>query len=187
MMIMQKPATVVVAAMLALFPGLASAADSACLTKAEASSLVTYALPEAITAAGERCRTTLPANAFLPTQGARLAARYGVQKEKSWPAAKSAFLKLSTSGKDNGQASGFIAQMPDPSLRTIVDAAVEGGVSQAIPLKACGKLDLAVDLLSPLPPENMAGIVTLIVDLVGERATRAGSQSAKTPIPICKS
>ena len=87
---------------LAFVPGLASAAEPVCLTQAEATSLVAYALPQAINGTAKRCSAVLPAGAFLRQHGSELATRYAGQKDKYWPQAKPAFMK--TLGADGGDA-----------------------------------------------------------------------------------
>jgi len=160
------------AAALALMPGIASAAEPACLTKREATSLIAYALPQAITGTAKRCAAALPADAFLRRHGNELASRYGAQKDRYWPQAKPAFLK--TLGSQGGDTAVLTRSLPDDSLRQLADVFVEGFVSQRIALKSCDKLDLAIDLLSPLPPENMAGLIALTMDVAGAADPKLG-------------
>lgn len=166
------------AALLAIVPGMASAAEPVCLTRTEATSLVAYALPQAISGTAKRCAPVLPPNAFLRQHGGTLAARYAGQKDKYWPQAKPAFLK--TLGGDGGDAAATVRNLPDDTMRQLADVFVEGFVSQKIALKSCDKLDLAIDLLSPLPPENTAGLIALTMEV----ASRAEPQVGK--IALCK-
>ena len=162
---MRKPMAAI-AGCLALFPGVANAAQPACLTKAEFSSLSAYALPSVISGTSKRCTQTLPASAYLPSSGQALVARYAARKSDSWPQAKTAFFKFGRSRGD--KTVDMMAKMPDDSLREVVDVTIEGLVSQEIPLERCGTIDDAVRLLSPLPPENMAGLIGLIVSLAAK-------------------
>jgi hypothetical protein len=160
------------AAVLALVPAIASAAEPVCLTKREATSLIAYALPQAINGTAKRCASALPADAFLRRHGSELASRYGAQKDRYWPQAKPAFLKaLAGQGGDTG---GLTKNLPDDSLRQLADVFVEGFVSQRIALKSCDKLDLAIDLLSPLPPENTAGLIALTMEVASTAEPKLG-------------
>ena len=163
---------------IALVPGLASAAEPICLTQAEATSLVAYALPQAINGTAKRCSAVLPAGAFLRQHGSELATRYAGQKDKYWPQAKPAFIK--TLGADGGDAANLTRSLPDDSLRQLADVFVEGLVSQRIALKSCDKLDLAIDLLSPLPPENTAGLIALTMEVASTAEPQVGK------IALCK-
>ncbi|MFC0203079.1 hypothetical protein [Novosphingobium soli] len=160
------------ALVLAITPGLASAAEPACLTKDEATALIAYALPQAINGTARRCAPSLPADAFLRKQGGQLAARYAGQKERYWAKAKPAFLK--TLGPQSGGSGNLVANLPDDTLRQLADVFVEGFVEQRIAPKSCTKLDLAIDLLSPLPPENTAGLIALTMEVASAADPRIG-------------
>lgn len=151
--------------LLGIAPSIAQA-ETTCLTRPEAQAMFTYALPQVISGTAKRCQQVLPADSYLRTHGTELANRYATQKGRSWPEAKAAFLKLS-----EGQSSDvakFARNLPDESLRPLVDITVEGLVSQHLPLKSCDRIDLAVDLLAPLPPENTAGLIALIVEMTAK-------------------
>ncbi|KHK91518.1 hypothetical protein [Novosphingobium malaysiense] len=171
---MKRIATAI-AALLSAAPGLASAAEPICLTRTEATSLLAYALPQAIEGTSKRCAQVLPADAFLRRHGGELAARYSVQKARYWPKAKPAFLKaLGTDAADT------VRSLPDETTQQLANTFVEGFVSQRIALKTCDELDLAIDLLSPLPPENTAGLIALTMEVASEAEPKLGK------IALCK-
>jgi hypothetical protein len=173
---MRKFATICAAA-LATVSGTAQAAQP-CLTPAEASSLVGYALPAAISGTTKRCTPSLAPSAFLPKGGAELAARYAAGKAQNWPAAKAAFLKMG--GKD--QTTTMLAGLPDPSLQQMLDAIIEGMVAQEIPTEKCGTIDRVIGLLAPLPAQNTAELIGVILGLTSKSGgTKSGSFS------ICRS
>jgi hypothetical protein len=151
-------------------PGIAAAQTAPCLTPGEVTALSTYALPGAIGSAARTCAPTLPADAFLPTRGAEMATRYEPGKQRAWPAARAAFLKMSQS--TSPEAAMLFATMPDDSLRPLADAALAGIVSSKLKPEACPTLDRALALLSPLPAENTAELIALAVGL-GSKAGEA--------------
>ncbi|VWX51599.1 hypothetical protein [Novosphingobium sp. 9U] len=153
------------AAALATLPGVAQAA-APCLTPAEASSLAAYALPAAISGTTKRCAPTLSPTAFLRRGGAELANRYGARKAQNWPMAKTAFFKIGGAGKD--QSSELLRQLPDPSLQQMLDAIIEGMVAQEIPTEKCGDIDRIVGLLAPLPAQNTADLIAVVLGLAGK-------------------
>lgn len=164
---------------LAMTPCAAMAAEPMCISKAEATSLIAYSLPQAINGTAKRCAPSLPADAFLRTKGPGLAARYAPQKDRYWPKAKPALLKaLNTQG--GGGSSNMMTGLPDDTLRQMADVFVEGFVSQRIAPKSCKQLDLAIDLLSPLPPENTAGLIALSMDVAGSADPKLGK------VTLCK-
>jgi hypothetical protein len=156
----------------ALTPGFAMAAEPVCLTKKEATALIAYALPQAINGTAKRCAPSLPADAFLRRQGPQLATRYAGQKNRYWPQAKPAFMK--TLGAEGSGSANMVANLPDETVRQLADVFVEGFVSQRIAPKSCTKLDLAIDLLSPLPPENTAGLIALTLEVASTADPKLG-------------
>lgn len=189
---LRRHLALVAPALFAAMPGMAEAAQAsgqACLTRPEATGLVAYALPQVIRGSGKRCQTSLPSGSFLTANAGAMAQRYETQKAGYWPQAKQAFLKVG-SAKDPGMAQMF-RSMPDDSLQKLLDVAVEGIVVQAIPLNSCTTIDTAASLLAPLPPENLAGVIALAIE-VGRKAAPAAAAggSAKAPgvagITICK-
>lgn len=171
--------------LLALVPAAAQAASPICFSRTEATSLISYALPQAVTGTAKRCGPSLPANAFLRTQGAALASRYAGQKNAHWAKAKPAFLKaMRAQGGGNAGSVDMMATLPDDTLRQLADVFVEGFVTQRIPVASCAKLDLAIDMLSPLPPENTASLIALALD-VASRAAPAGDARIGA-ISLCK-
>jgi len=155
--------SLIAAALLVAASGIANAAEPPCLSAGEFSSLAGYALPSMISGTTQRCAPTLGADAFLPRSGAGLAARYAEGKAANWPGAKAAFLKLSA-GKDD-DAGKLLRSLPDPSLQQMIDAVMEGMVSQQIPIERCTTIDRVVRLLAPLPPANTADLIALAVGL----------------------
>lgn len=172
--------TSLAAAFLAALPGVAAAAEPPCLTSREFTSLAGYSLPSIITGASQRCGPALGPDAFLRKSGPDLAARYASQKASHWQGAKAAFLKLSATTSND--ANKIFRDMADAPLQGILDAMMEGMVSQQIPLERCGPIDTVVRLLSPLPPENTAELIAVAVGLGSKAETpRVGK------ISICKS
>lgn len=163
---------------LSMTPGIAMAAEPVCITKKEATALIAYALPEAINGTAKRCAASLPADAFLRRQGPQLASRYAGQKNRYWPTARPAFLK--TLGAEGSGSADMMRNLPDETMRQLADVFVEGFVSQRIAPKSCTKLDLAIDLLSPLPPENTAGLIALTLDVAGTADPKLGK------VALCK-
>ena len=164
------------ASILAIMPGVARAAEPACLSPAEFSSLAGYALPSVISGTSQRCSATLAPDAYLSKNGKALASRYAARKDASWPGAKAAFLKLS-SGK-NPDAAKLLGGVPDDSLQQMLDAVMEGMASQQIPVERCDTIDKFVRLLAPLPPENTAELIGLTVGLASKAKTAAPAASA---------
>jgi len=164
----RKIALALASALLAL-PQVALAAEPPCLTTGEVTALSTYALPSAISSATRTCAVSLPADAWLSRNGQDLAARYSVGRMRAWPAAKAAFLRMSSA--TNPDAAQIFSVMPDESLVPVADAALAGIVAAKLKPSACPTVDRVLSLLAPLPAENTAELIAMMVGLgskVGE-------------------
>lgn len=152
-----------IAALLLALPQVALAAEPVCLTPREFTAMSTYALPSLIEGAARTCATQLPESAFLRRSGTELAERYGASKDRAWPEARAAFIKMSGS-RDQGAAQ-LLAIMPEDSLKDMADAAFTGIVAGQIKPGSCATIDRIVALLSPLPAENTAELIALAAGL----------------------
>jgi len=157
------------AILLAAIPGVAQAAETPCLTAAEFSGVASYALPSVITGTTLRCSATLPASSYLRSNGTQLAARYAAGKASAWPVAKAAFLRVSTTADQ--AANALFANLPDQSMQTMLDALIEGAVSQQIPTERCATIDQLVRVVAPLPAESTAELIALAAGLGAQSNT----------------
>ncbi|MCZ8170213.1 MAG: hypothetical protein ACK442_05660 [Novosphingobium sp.] len=160
-------------------PALAQAQQPPCLTAQEFTAVSTFALPGVIRGAAQRCQAVLPQQAFLRSQSENLAQRYSRGRDKAWPEAKAAFIKIG--GGTDPQAANLFRSMPDDTLKPFVEGAVSTMVSQQLPTDRCSAVDRLVMLLSPLPPESTAEVIGLAAGL-GAR----GGQAKVGKLAICK-
>ena len=170
------------AALLAL-PGAVHAAEPPCLTRAEFSGLAAYALPSVMRGANARCEPALGPGAYLSTKGDRLVERYEARKDANWPMAKAAFLKID--GKGTDKTNGILKLLPDDTQQEMFDQILEALVVQEIPTEQCGTIDEFARLLAPLPAQNMAELLTLIVALAGKPGKKAGGKSPIGKLSLC--
>ena len=150
----QRPAAL--AALLAMLSaGTAQAQQEHCATRAEINAALQFALPDVIASVGAACRTTLGDAAFLSTDAPALVQRYRDVRPDPWPQTRSALGKMR-----NGPIQ--VGTLPDEVLKPLVAAIIKQEITKAVKPKDCVAIDPIVRLLAPLPPENMAGLLTLI-------------------------
>lgn len=160
-------------------PALAAAAEPPCLTAQEFTAVSTFALPGVIRGAAQRCAAVLPSSAFLRNESEQLANRYAAGRDRSWPQAKAAFLKVG--GGMDPQAASLIRAMPDESLKPFVEGAVSTMVGQQLPTERCFAVDRLVALLSPLPAASTAEVIGLAAGLGA-----SSGQARLGKLAICK-
>ncbi len=157
----------------------AAAQDPACLSEREVTSLVTYALPVVMNSTIKTCSPQLSPQGYFATQGTDLVQRYAARKSAAWPEAKSALIKLG--GNDN-KMNDIVTTLSDEALQPFAEGLVSAMVTKGLKPGQCKAIERGVRLLSPLPPENTAELVTFILLLTEQ--PKPGS-AKKSDLPIC--
>lgn len=162
---------------------IASAQAPACLSEREVTSLVTYALPVVMEGTMKTCRPTLSPQGYFATQGPSLVQRYAARKSAAWPEAKAAMIKL---GGSDAKMKDIVANLSDEALQPFAEGIVTAMVTKGIKPGQCKAIERATRLLSPLPPENTAEIVTFILVLADKPKVRGAVGASKpSDLPIC--
>ncbi len=151
----------IVAALALLACGSAQAQTTPCVTPAEAEALVLFVAPELIRQAGTRCATALPATALLRRTSGPFLARYEAETDAAWPRAKAALSRLTAPQAIQLLDSSFAA----PLVASLIAPMVVGNVDPT----DCPRLERAANLVAPLPPRNVAGLIVLFAQVDAER------------------
>ena len=161
----------------------ALAAAPSCLTEREVSSLLTYALPVVMDSTMKACRPQLSSQGYFATQGSSMVQRYAARKGAAWPEAKVALLKL---GGNDARMKDMIANLSDEALQPFAEGMVAQLVTKQIKPGQCKPIERATRLLSPLPPENTAELLTFMIVLAEKpKLRRAVGAPRKSDFPIC--
>jgi hypothetical protein len=162
---------------------LAAAQEPACLTEREVTSLVTYALPVVMDSTMKTCRPQLSAQGYFATQGPTLVQRYTARKSSVWPEARAALVKL---GGNDAKLKDIVSSLSDEALQPFAEGMVSAIVKKGIKPGQCKAIERATRLLSPLPPENTAELVTFVLVMADKPKVRGAlGASNKSDLPIC--
>ena len=148
-----------------------------CVTGPEVEALALVMMPEALTAVAQACSGSLPESALLRRTGAPFFERYRAQSAPSMARAQTAFAKIS------GQANG--KDVSEIGL-DMMKAMVVPMLTEAVEAKDCGAINHMIELLEPLPPENLAGMISTILQLVARKEADS-RQKIETTEPETKS
>ena len=152
-----------------------AAAQTRCLSAADAESIALVALPEIIRDAGRVC-SALPASSLLRRSSGAFLAKYDAEADRAWPAARAAIAKLSDPAVE-------LLLMSDYA-RTTLTSIFAPQITGRIQPSDCGTLDRLVTLLEPLPARNTAGIVVTTLQYL--KAEKAKGQQNRIPdLPVC--
>ncbi|NQX95514.1 MAG: hypothetical protein HRT64_11470 [Erythrobacter sp.] len=155
------------------FAALASAqaaqAQNACIMPEDAADTVMYLMPIAYDGMLKTCKNEFSDDSFLPSaDGRNYIEKFRTISDETWPGTYRAVevLMASQGGEDDGMAE-TLGQLDSDQLRPFADAFVGQIIAQEIKPDSCGKIDRGVELLSPLPAENVGGLVSFVLELVG--------------------
>lgn len=157
----------------------AATTTAPCMSEDEVTALIGYALPSVIDGTIKSCKPHLSSNGYFATRGGEFLGRYAARKNDNWPLAKTAFLKLG--GSKDPKMAEMMKNLPDSAVQPFVEAMVRELVSGEIKPDQCTAIERGVRLLSPLPPENTAELVTFVLVLADK--PKPGKASS---FPICK-
>lgn len=142
-----------------------AAAPEQCMTKVEAKSLFVFILPSAVEGLAAKCRSALPADAYLLSPGA--AARFRSESEASWPGARAAF------GRIAGPAAMKV--LDDSTTRKLISTSIVDGIASDVKPKSCVGIDQLLSALQPLPPANFSALIESFMTLGLGTDGRSGS------------
>lgn len=156
-------------ALAALTTSQAAQAQQACITLDDAADTVTYLMPLAYTSVVKNCKNEFSADSFLPSaDGRAFIDKFRAKQDENWPGTYRAIeLMVASQGGEDDSMAQIFGQMKPDDLRPFADAFIGQMLAEEIKPDSCGTIDRGVELLSPLPVENVGGLVSFILDLVG--------------------
>lgn len=149
----------------------AQAQQQACVAQKDLSDAVVYAMPIAYDAARTACANRFTKSGFIATRGDAFIGTFRAAQDKSWPGAfrmLKVFMADEGTGEDGASASDMapmLEGLPEEALRPFVDAMVGQEIAKQIKGDSCAKIERGVELLSPLPTDNVGGLVAFVADL----------------------
>jgi len=147
------------------------------LAPAQVEGAVRYALPNLLQAVQGACAGELARDGYLSRNGDRLAARFAEGHEAYWPQAKAALILLGGKGEQSSGIEEF-ANLPDEALRPFVDGIIVAKLREEIKPKSCADIERVLELLDPLPVDNLTGLVGTIVAMVETRRSKGSVANA---------
>ncbi|MEL6877023.1 MAG: hypothetical protein AAGL68_02870 [Pseudomonadota bacterium] len=144
-------------------------AQEACVVQQDLTDAVIYAMPVLADAFDTACSAELAPDGFFATQRQEFIAPYAALGDETWPGASrvlNTFVTAGSTGENGmpGLAEIFGNQSPE-TVRPFIDAMLGTMVVSEIKPKDCGKIERGLELMAPLPPENMGGLVTFLMDM----------------------
>ncbi|MEP3420731.1 MAG: hypothetical protein ABJN35_03285 [Erythrobacter sp.] len=122
-----------------------------------------YALPSAFEGYVAQCSASLSPDGYTLTNASSVSAKFTDGADDSWPAAK--VLMMEIIREEAGDMVSMLELMDDDNLRPFVDGMIAGLVSQEIPTDDCGTIERALEILDPLPADNVAALFGFAIEM----------------------
>ncbi len=146
----------------------AQAQHQACIMPADAADTVVYLMPVAYDGALKSCKREFSDASFLPSdQGRSFIEQFRTKQDAAWPGTYRVAQTLiaSQGDQDDGMAQ-TLGGLKEDELRPFADALLGQMIAEEIKPDSCNKIDRGVKLLSPLPAENVGGLVSFVLEMV---------------------
>jgi hypothetical protein len=153
----------------------APAAPPPCFTRAEVTDLTLFLMPALLNGAAEQCRPNLPANAYLLNGGRALSQRLMADTSHG-PGAVAAIRKFA--------GDSLPPALTPETLRSMAVDMLGKQLLTSVKPTDCGALNEAAELLAPLPPENVGGLVAVALTFATHSGGKGGSGPGICPAAI---
>jgi len=145
-----------------------------CLTRAEVTDLTLFLLPALLDGAAEQCRASLPAGAYLLTGGHALSQRLMADASHG-PGAIGAIRKIA--------GDGLPPELSPDTLRGLARDMLGKAMLSDVKPADCAAINEAAELLAPLPPQNIGGLIAIGISIAGRKTGKSGANLRICPAP----
>jgi hypothetical protein len=157
-------------ALAALAQASAAQAQQGCVPPADLSDTIIYALPIAYDAARTSCGKQFARDGFMARGGDKFIAGFRARQNAAWPGAMRTMQALVASPGGAGKPgdldlAALAKSLPPETLRPLVDGLMGQMIAGEIKPDSCGKIERALELLSPLPVDNVAGLMGFMLEI----------------------
>ncbi|HEX7854365.1 MAG TPA: hypothetical protein VF503_11780 [Sphingobium sp.] len=149
----------------------------ACLSEPEMRSLIVYAMPEVADQLGKACAPSLPSAAYLVRSRADLVTRYSAAAAPEASVARQAFFKVA------GLGSGKLDALDETAVHSLISIGIASALEKGIKPGSCRVVNDVLEQLAPLPPQNMAALISLALREVGNKP--GAGDKTNNPFRIC--
>ncbi len=129
-----------------------------------------YALPIAFDGFRKTCADRLAPDGFVAINENRLEAKFSAGAADAWPEAKAVLIEMAA--KEGDGADAFLRDLPDEALKPFVDGVFQSIIAGEIKPQQCGDIERGLELLDPMPVENIAGLLGFIIELDNRNKAR---------------
>ncbi len=162
----------VTALMAMVVPHAAFAQD--CVAQQDVNDAVVYAFPLFIESFEGKCGDSLSPTGFLATGSDDMVAAFTERQDAAWPGTLRLINQFTHHGRTPGEDKDdstddrfaeILDALPESVIRPFFDAIVMQKITEVIPMKDCGNIERGLELVAPLPPENIGGLAAFMFEM----------------------
>lgn len=142
-----------------------AAAQPACLTTAEAETVVQAMLPSLIETVGEQCAPFLPANSAVVARSDALMQRYAPAAEMARDEAASVALRMLDDGESPPPA---VEESGGELVLGLFEMGIAVAMNDMLDADSCPTADRVFTIVEPLPSRNFASLLVLLIEIGSE-------------------
>ncbi len=164
----------------------AHAQQQTCVAAADLGDAVVYAMPIAFDAARNACANRLSKDGFMATGGEAVIAPFRAGQDRAWPGAfrlLKTFMAAEGGEGEDSQINAMITALPEDALRPFVDGLAGQMIADEIKGDSCARIERGLELIAPLPTENVGGLVAFIAEMTDlKNPPICGTAAAAPPV-----
>jgi len=155
-------------ALVALTTSQAAHAQQACVEPEDVADTFVYIMPGAFDTALKMCGDSIGTDSFMRSnEGDGFIEKFRVQQDDAWPGTFR-FIKAYIAAQADGDpgAAAMLDAAPPETIRPFIDGMLGSMIGEQLKPDMCVKINRVLELASPLPVENMGGLVAFIIEEV---------------------
>ena len=126
---------------------------------------VRYFMPQLLGVVQDKCAGSLESDGYLATNGDALLEKFSEGSDEYWADARGIFMSFAMEGGAEADSLAVFSQLPDESLKPLIDAMIPLELGKRIKTRDCGSIERVMETLDPLPAENFAEFVGVVFEL----------------------
>ena len=138
-----------------------------CLNQDDLAEAVVYLVPVLGASFKAKCGPSLSSDGFVADGLDTMIARFEPLQAGAFPAALRVLAVFASRDESAQEMLALTQGLPPEALQPLVDALIAGEFNKSIKLSDCANIERGVSLLAPLPPENVGGLVSFLMDVSG--------------------
>ena len=163
-----KLTTMVKAAIgLAALAGSQVAQAQQCVDQDDLAEAVVYFVPVLGASLKAKCAPSLSSDGFVANGLDRMIAKFEPLQAGAFPAAMRILAIFASRDESAQEMLALTEGLPPEALQPLVDAVIAGEFNKGLKVSDCANIERGVSLLAPLPPENVGGLVSFLMDVSG--------------------